>query len=328
LTRFDSEPDTTKVATATAAPKHGLRQLLVGAGLCVTASASAGLAPSLVRQLADEDVSTSAMLAVRYPIAAVALWLIVLARRKPRTDPRSLAMACGVGATLYLAQSACYLMAVQRLGGNLAVGVLFVYPTIVVGLTWLFGRQCVGVRDGGAALLGVAGVSLLLEIGSGAGHFSAMGVTLALTAALTYAIYTVLADRLIGRMDIYLFAAIVCSGSALASTSVGVAGSAIMPSTLFGWLCIIALGLFPTLLTTVAFLAGIGRVGARIAVVLSCTEPVFTNVFEGIFFGMRPGLLQLLGTVAIVASAVLAMAGRRASLPDAPMSTPPSTTKT
>lgn len=55
---------------------------------------------------------------------------------------------------------------------------------------------------------------------------------------------------------------------------------------------------------------------------LSCIEPVFANLFDGVFYAVHIGAAQLLGTAVITVSAVLAVTGRGGGVPDTPIPAP------
>jgi len=78
-----------------------------------------------------------------------------------------------------------------------------------------------------------------------------------------------------------------------------------------GWIWIVAIALFSTVLPIVTFMLGMERVGAATASILSTVEPVVTVALAVAIYAEALGPLQILGG-ALVLAAVVALQARAA----------------
>jgi drug/metabolite transporter (DMT)-like permease len=77
------------------------------------------------------------------------------------------------------------------------------------------------------------------------------------------------------------------------------------PRSADGWVVVLALALVPTMIAISTFLAGLPRVGAARASLLSTWEPVVTVILAVILFGDRFSLLQGMGGLLILGAVVM-----------------------
>ena len=78
-----------------------------------------------------------------------------------------------------------------------------------------------------------------------------------------------------------------------------------------GWIWIVAIALFSTVLPIVTFMLGMERVGAATASILSTVEPVVTVGLAVAIYGEALGPLQILGGVLVLAAVDRAAGTRR-----------------
>ncbi len=97
---------------------------------------------------------------------------------------------------------------------------MFSYPAIVVVAAIALRREPPSRRRLGAVAIATAGVVLTLA-GGATGAIDPVGVALALAAAAIYATYVLSADALGGRMHPLTFAALICTGAAIAFAAAG-----------------------------------------------------------------------------------------------------------
>jgi len=77
------------------------------------------------------------------------------------------------------------------------------------------------------------------------------------------------------------------------------------PATAGGWAVVVGLAVFPTMLAISLFLAGLPRVGAARAALLSTWEPVVTVGLAVILLGDRLSLFQVLGGILVLLAVVI-----------------------
>src|SRR4029079_18491183 len=86
----------------------------------------------LVALAQREHVGTTTLLASRYALGAIALWLILLGLRRPLPRLGIALAAVALGAPTYAAASALSLAAIERMGAGPAGVVSYCYPVLVM----------------------------------------------------------------------------------------------------------------------------------------------------------------------------------------------------
>jgi drug/metabolite transporter (DMT)-like permease len=242
-------------------------------------------------------------------LAAAGMWglALVLGQNPLRFEPKRLLALFGLGAVVYTAQSLTFFTALQTLAASLCVLIVYIYPSLVVIAGWLFLRRSV-TRWHVLALAGsFAGLVLLV---GGAQLQVAWGLVFAVAAPMIYTAYILLSEGVMSRVPAVGASAVIMSGAGLAFCVIaGVEGELRLPASSSGWFVVLALALVPTMIAISTFLAGLPRVGAARASLLSTWEPVVTVVLAVILFGDRFSIVQALGGVLILAAVVM-QAGR------------------
>jgi len=254
-------------------------------------------------------LGTAQTLAFRFVLAAAGMWglALVLGQNPLRFEPKRLLALFGLGAIVYTAQSLTYFTALQTLAASLCVLIVYIYPSLVVIAGWLFLRRSV-TRWHVLALAGsFAGLVLLV---GGAQLQVAWGLVFAVAAPIIYTAYILLSEGVMSRVPAVGASAVIMSGAGLAFCVIaGVEGELRIPASSNGWFVVLALALVPTMIAISTFLAGLPRVGAARASLLSTWEPVVTVVLAVILFGDRFSIVQALGGFLILAAVVM-QAGR------------------
>ena len=254
-------------------------------------------------------LGTTQLLAFRFVLAAAGMWgLALMLRQNPlRFRRASLLALFGLGAIVYTGQSLAYFTALQTLPASLCVLIVYIYPSLVVIAGWLFLRRSL-TRWLLLALLGsFAGLVLLV---GGAELHIAWGLVFAIAAPAIYTAYILLSENVMNRVPAVGASAVIMSGAGIAFSAIALGqGELKLPASSNGWLVVLALALIPTMIAISTFLAGLPRVGAARASLLSTWEPVVTVILAVILFGDRFSVLQALGGVLILAAVVM-QAGR------------------
>jgi drug/metabolite transporter (DMT)-like permease len=254
-------------------------------------------------------LATTQTLAFRFVLAALGMWALalVMGQNPLRFERRSLIALLGLGAVVYTAQSLTYFTALQTLPASLCVLIVYIYPSLVVIAGWLFLRRSV-TRWHVLALAGsFAGLVLLV---GGAELHIAWGLVFAIAAPIIYTAYILLSERVMARVPAVGASAVIMSGAGAAFVVIASAqGELRAPASADGWLAVIALAVIPTMVAISTFLAGLPRVGAARASLLSTWEPVVTVVLAVVLFADRFTVVQALGGLLILAAVVM-QAGR------------------
>jgi len=265
------------------------------------------------KQAYAEGVGVTSLLAARFGLAAAVFWAIVALRpttpgRPPRRVVLSVLALGGVG---YSVQAGFFFSALEHIDASLTSLLLYTFPALVCIGAIALGRERFEAWKAGVLVVASAGVALVL-LGGGSGGLQATGVLLGLGAGITYSIYILVAEVVIGRIDAWLFSALVASGAAVTLTVTGVAsGSLELGLGGAGWAWVVAIALACTVLPITTFLLGLARVGSSTASIVSTVEPLVTVSLAVLLLGETLGPAQVLGG-ALVIGAVIALQSRRA----------------
>ncbi len=292
----------------------------IGAVLCLVAGGSFALQPVLVRLAFDGGASVASVGAIRFALAAAVFAL--LARRAITAAPaRTLIAPFVLGLTIYSLETGLFFASLERIDVSLASLLMCSYPALVVAGAVLLRRERASRRRGLALVVALAGVALVLAGGIG-GALDPAGIGLALAAAIAYAAYVLVSDRLLGTTEPLVLATMLCAGAAIAFALGGTATGSLestRPSTL---LVVGAIALVATVLPIAAFLGGVHRIGPSKATILGTIEPPVTIALSALVFGERLGAVQLLGAVLVVSAVVILQLRRRPKLRPVPQPAP------
>lgn len=276
--------------------------------LCLASAAGFGAMAIFAKQAYETGLDVTTLLALRFPMAAAMLWILIVARRRALGSLRGLAAGAVLGLFGYSLQAGVFFASLERIEAGLASLLLYVYPAIVTVTAFALGREQLSRRRVAALTLATGGVALVL-VGGGTGEVDPLGAGLALGAAVLYSGYILISERIGERTPAVPFAASVCTGAAvtflvaaMVSGGISATGEGVM------WAAVLAS--VSTVMPIVLLMAGIVRVGPSTASIASTVEPPFTVALAWIVFGETLGPLQLAGG-ALVLSAVVLLQLRR-----------------
>ena len=280
--------------------------------LCLASAAAFGAMGVFGKLAYEEGATVGTLLATRFVLAALLLWLAAAVLRGLRGVPRrDVLLALALGAIGYGAQAGAYFAALDRLDASLLSLLVYTYPVLVTAAAIALGREPARRRT--AAALAVASSGLVLVLAGAIGALDPVGTALGLIAAVVYAAYILVSDGVSGRLPPLALTTLVCTGAATTLTLASLLGGDLDPGAVtpagFGWLA--GLAVVSTVGAIGLFFAGLRRVGPTAASILSTLEPVVTVALAFAVFGESLGPAQLAGG-ALVLLAVLAL---RAPLP-------------
>jgi drug/metabolite transporter (DMT)-like permease len=129
---------------------------------------------------------------------------------------------------------------------------------------------------------------------------------LAVASPVIYTGYILVGERVMGSAPALAASAVIITGGALGfSFLAAVTNQLAPPPTAAGWAVEVGLAVIPTMLAISLFLAGLPRVGAARAALLSTWEPVVTVGLAVVLLGERLSLLQVLGGVLVLLAVVV-----------------------
>ena len=163
------------------------------------------------------------------------------------------------------------------------------------------------------ATLGVIGVFA----GSLASGVDAAGLALGLGAAVVYAGYVLAGERVVAAVHPLLLAALVATGATASFTVAGLLHRGLpVPRTADGWTAVAAIAAVATVVPMAALFAGIERVGAPTASIVSTFEPVVTVILAGLVLGETLSLVEATGAACVIAAVRLLARGIQSTAGD------------
>lgn len=254
-------------------------------------------------------------LAIRYLLGAIGLWLIRRAYSgSPTIDRVTRVRLVALGGLGIGVVSLLFFTALEHIGASLAIGLFYTYPAMTAVAGLVRGEQL--SRTGYAGLLlTAAGTWLLLS--NDLGGFTWQGALLILAAAGLYTAYILVSERWTRGINPITVSAHVTTGGALLFLTMAWMTRQPMPSA-GAWAAGAGLALCATILAMVTFFAGLVRVGATRAAIISTLEPVFTTILAVMLLGEHITPLQTVGVGLVVAGAVAAQHRSEPSMNMAP----------
>jgi drug/metabolite transporter (DMT)-like permease len=274
--------------------------------LLATVSASGFAAMVVFAKLAyGAGANVVTLLGARFALAAVVLWALAARVGAARACSRRDALAVlALGAFVYGGESLLAFTALARIDASLTELLLFTHPAIVVLGAAALRHEQLSRRRLGALTLSLAG--LVLVLGGGlASSSDPLGIALALAAAALYAGYVLAAGRFDGRLHTLTFAALVCSGAALAQLTAGACTGTLRPGmSLAAWAWVPAIAIVSTVVAVTAFVGAVARLGPSRASIVATLEPAIACVLAFLLLGERLAPLQIVGATLLVGAAV------------------------
>lgn len=283
-----------------------------GTILCVVSACSYGATGIFGKLAYDEGLTVSGLLAARFSIAAIALWILVaFLGRANRPSRRGALAGIGLGVVAYSAQTGLFFLALTRLDAGLAVLLVYVAPVLVAVSAVALGRERLGRAQVAALTVALIGTALVAT-GKGVGTVDSLGMVFAFGCAVAFTAYMLLSHAVVGRVNPVALSASVCTGCALSFlTAAGASGRLPIDTTGTGWLLICALALFSTVIAVTALAAGTARVGPSTATILATFEPMVATILAVAILGEEFAPLQILGGAFVIASVVIVSVPRR-----------------
>jgi drug/metabolite transporter, DME family len=290
---------------ARAHARRGLLLILLAALIWGTV----GVTTKAIYDLADTNALSIGFfrLAIATPALVVACWR-ALGRRALRIAPRDLAVMAAIGVAMALYQ-VCYFAAIQRVGVAVAVLVtLCTAPVMIALLAAMLLRERLSAAGLLALVCALAGTAMLVWSAPGeAGprHDTLSGVLLALGAGFGYAIMALCSRTLAGRYHPLQPITVGFGAGALVLLPFALASGLVVAYPAGGWLLLLHLGLLPTALAYVLYLAGMRYTTATVASIVTLVEPLTSTALAWLLFGEQLGPSSLLGAALLLGAIAL-----------------------
>ncbi len=240
--------------------------------------------------------------------AAIAWWL---RNRQPGLTARDWWAVAALGFIGYYLASFLDFVGLQYVGAGLGRLILFLYPTMVLLLSFVFLRRPPSRREIVALVISYAGIALVLSsrLGGGAQEkLFLLGVLLIFASALCFAVYLVAGSEMvkrIGSMRFTSYTMLIATLPAVVQFFLLEPPAALdLPSEVWGYAAIMAT--FSTVLPVFLQAEALKRIGATQFALIGAIGPVTTALagaagLEEPFTGLQAlgGLLVILGVLLV-----------------------------
>jgi drug/metabolite transporter (DMT)-like permease len=261
---------------------------------------------------------------VTYPVSPVALlflrmtislpfFLVVawwLRRSEPRLTARDWAAVATLGFIGYYAASFLDFIGLQYVGAGIGRLILYLYPTLVLLISFLFLHRRPTRRQLGALVITYAGVALILSSqahGGAEGRLFMLGALFVFASSLFYATYLVAGGEMVKRIGSMRFTAY---SMAVATLPAVVQFFALEPLSALElpskvWLYVILLATFTTVLPLFIQAEALKRVGATEFALIGALGPVSVAITSALGLDEPFTAVQAIGGALIIFGVLL-----------------------
>lgn len=253
----------------------------------------------------DAGLSIPTVLLLRFGLATVVVWGTLGARGElERLRGRSLLTAIALGAGGYATMSGLYFVGLEFMTAGMVGIVLYTYPAFVLALAAAFLEESVGVRSLAALALALGGVALIT--GADPAAADPRGVGVVLVGAVVYAGYITVSRTTLEDVTAPTLTAHVMPAAAGTFLVVGLAtGSLSVPSGPVAWGAVVGIATVATAFPIFAFFAGLSRIGAGPASILSSVEPLAAVALGAVLLGEPVSAVILVGGAMVLVGVVV-----------------------
>ncbi|NDG83765.1 MAG: hypothetical protein EBX52_01855, partial [Proteobacteria bacterium] len=265
----------------------------------------------------EAGLERNAALFFRFAGAVPLMALMIRGVAPSGRDRKVFLRAMGLGFIGIGIEATLFFVTLEHFGAALTGVFLYLYPAFVVLLSHFFLGERMNSRKGLSVVMALAGTVLTAGVmgGDGAGTVSPMqdpaGLGIGILTGAWYAVYLLAGARLTGKSDPVWVSSGVVTGSALVFgllfflDRLRTSTLALPNPTLSLFGVVAGLAVFSTALAFSTLYAGMKRVGAVRASLLSTFELVFTLVLAWGLLGERLTVWQGAGAVLILVSVVM-----------------------
>lgn len=269
---------------------------LVGRIMIVLSTIGFGAIGTFSKFAYASGIDAPLLLALRFLVAAVALWsyFLLFNRDGIRISRKELATCAALGLAGYGIFSTLIFKAFETTPASIVSLLFFSYPVFALIIDWAVTRERPDTQLWIGSSMILCGISVGV-VGSLTGGFHT-GLLLAIGGAVWYAVYVVATRRLLVNLKSQTVALYVISFAALGFWLMGgpvtsrlhlVTGSA--------WFAVLAIGLFSTVMALLSFFSGLDKLGTTEATQIGTFELIVSLALAAFALGERVSLPLLLG---------------------------------
>lgn len=277
----------------------------IGVALVLSSAVGFGTLGVLGVVAGKTGLSIPTVLFFRFGAATAIVWTALGVRGELEVlSGRNLLFGLGLGAFGYAAMSGLYFLGLEFMTAGMVGITLYTYPAFVLLSAAVFLGEPIGARSVTALVATLGGVVLIT--GADPAAADPRGIGIVLVAAGVYAAYITLSRTTLEDVSAPTLTAHVMPAAAVAFLVVGtVTDSLSIPQGITAWATIVGIAVVATAVPIFAFFAGLSRIGAGPAAILSAVEPVVTVVLGAVFLGESVSAVVVVGGSLVLVGVVL-----------------------
>lgn len=271
-----------------------------------------GMNPLFALPLYEGGMDLYSVLFFRYLFAIPILAIMLKIRRRDFSIEKKDIMPLIILGILFALSSITLFSSYHHMDAGIASTILFVYPIIVALIMFIFFKEKISSKTIACIAVALVGIALLCKSGEGA-VVSTKGILFVLSSALSYSIYIVMVNKsrikkmATIKVTLYVLAVgwIIFALRALAS------GVLTTPPAEKWWLWanIIALSVFPTVISLICTTEAIQYIGSTPTAILGVLEPVTAVFFGIVVFNEVMTTRIAIGLILVITSVTFVVAG-------------------
>ncbi|MBI5931431.1 MAG: DMT family transporter [Chloroflexi bacterium] len=252
-----------------------------------------------------EGLEALDILTWRYIFGSILVWslwpLIRDSAALNTLNRRQVLTLIGLGA-LFVWISLMAVMALNRIPATTYTLILYTYPALVAIFSFFLGER---LPLGAWFSVGLALVGCALTAGGQLDVNKPMDIFFPFANAAFYAVYLIIAGRYTRKIPGTASGIISLTSSAFVLLPLITVRGLQTPNSLNGWVVLVCLATISTVLPILTMFAGIARIGASNAAIVSTIEPLITITLAALILREKASTMQYLGGVLILISVVL-----------------------
>lgn len=281
-----------------------------GVLLVLISASSFALMPILAVYAYKGNANLYTILFLRFALASLLLFSYLVYKKKSVAVKLPLLLKLiFIGAVLYTLQSSLYFASVKYIPVSLQALFFYTYPVFVAILAIVIYKERLNPRLMTAIAISLTGMCLV--IGTSFHNINLLGAFLALGAAIVYAIYLNLSNRVLSEISPDVATAYV----SLSATAAFLVTGSVTHSLNFyfqpsAWFPIIGIAFFSTAVAILTLFRGMELLGSTRASILSIVEPLVTITISSLLFHDRLSATQWIGGLLVLAGAFIVIQSR------------------
>jgi drug/metabolite transporter (DMT)-like permease len=237
----------------------------------------------------------------------IAWWL---RGQRPALERRDWLAVAGLGFLGYYAASFLDFLGLQYVGAGVGRLILFLYPTMVLTLSFFFLHKTPTRREVVSLVMSYAGIALVVsdQVGTtGEGKLFLLGVLLVFASALCYAMYLVAGSQVVKRIGSMRFTAYSMAVATLPALlqffALEPVSALELPANV--WAYAVILATVSTVLPLFLQAEALRRIGATEFALVGAVSPVSVAVMSALGLGEPFGVPQVAGAALVIGGVLL-----------------------